>query len=495
MKTLFLPLDERPCNAQFPQMLANTNHQLTLFMPDEKILAHKRKPADFEGIKEYLLEHGNEVDNVVISLYMLRYGGLIPSRLHHLDVVELENRLDVLAMLKIQNPQLKIYAFQCIMRCPQYNSSEEEPDYYEDYGYALFRKSYLEDKEARNTITKQEQSELHSIHIPQEYEKDYENRRHTNVQMNVKTLELLEKKIIDFLVIPQDDSSPYGYTAMDQKKILSQVKEKKLEYQCMVYPGADEVGMSLLTRAYNDFYNQHISIYPLYASILGPTIIPRYEDRPMYESLKSHIQVTGARMAHSIDDADAILAINCPGKYMQESFDDEKDITYTSYRNLMSFALMIQDFIQKGYKVGLCDSAYSNGGDYDLIAYLDHFDVLDKLYAYAGWNTNCNTLGTVLSQMQLADDIPLKNNIYRYLEDVFYQANVRKYVVENDLKELGLSYYDFKDQQHVVEERISHYLIQHYNKLNLSKKYPIQQLVITMPWKRMFEIGMKVTLR
>ena len=80
MKTLFLPLDERPCNAQFPQMLANTNHQLTLFMPDEKILAHKRKPADFEGIKEYLLEHGNEVDNVVISLDMLLYGGRSEER-------------------------------------------------------------------------------------------------------------------------------------------------------------------------------------------------------------------------------------------------------------------------------------------------------------------------------------------------------------------------------------------------------------------------------
>ena len=173
MKTLFLPLDERPCNADFPKMLANTNQQLTLLMPESRILAHKRKAADFEGIKAYLLEHCQEADNAVISLDMLLYGGLIPSRLHHLDIVELENRLDVISMLKIHNPQLKIYAFQCIMRCPQYNSSEEEPDYYEDYGYALFRKSYLEDKEVRDTLTKQEQDELHSIHIPQEYEKDY----------------------------------------------------------------------------------------------------------------------------------------------------------------------------------------------------------------------------------------------------------------------------------------------------------------------------------
>ena len=32
------------------------------------------------------------------------------------------------------NPDIKIYAFQVIMRCPDYSSSDEEPDYYEDYG-------------------------------------------------------------------------------------------------------------------------------------------------------------------------------------------------------------------------------------------------------------------------------------------------------------------------------------------------------------------------
>lgn len=33
---------------------------------------------------------------------------------------------------KIQN--MLIYAFQVIMRCPNYSSNDEEPDYYERYG-------------------------------------------------------------------------------------------------------------------------------------------------------------------------------------------------------------------------------------------------------------------------------------------------------------------------------------------------------------------------
>ena len=76
---------------------------------------------------------------------MLLYGGLIPSRLHHLSEKEVNERLDIVHQIKNINPHIKIYAFHCIMRAPSYNSSEEEPDYYEDFGYALFRRKYLLD--------------------------------------------------------------------------------------------------------------------------------------------------------------------------------------------------------------------------------------------------------------------------------------------------------------------------------------------------------------
>lgn len=245
---------------------------------------------------------------------MLLYGGLLSSRLHHLTEDILEEHLDVLQELKTLNPHIKIYAFQCIMRCPQYNSSEEEPDYYEDYGYALFKKKYLEDKEERETLTSEEEIEKNSLHIPEEVIRDYEDRRLINCRMNSKTLELLENNVIDFLVIPQDDSSPFGYTAKDQKIILKEIKEKCLEFKVMVYPGADEVGMSLMTRAYNDYYQVHPKIYPFYASTLGPQVVPLYEDRPMFESLKSHILVTGARLVMDDSNANIVLAVNCPGK-------------------------------------------------------------------------------------------------------------------------------------------------------------------------------------
>ena len=129
-------------------------------------------------------------------------------------------------------------------------------------------------------------------------------------------------------------------------------------------------------------------------------IIPKYEDRPMYESLKSHVRVCKAKLVNNPQDADVVLAINSPGKIMQEAFIDKNDldVTYTSYRYLLAFAEQIQDYINSGYHVALCDSAFSNGGDLQLIEYLDELNILDQLVSYAGWNTNCNSLGTTLSQ-------------------------------------------------------------------------------------------------
>lgn len=490
MRILFLPLDERPCNAEFPKMLESES--LELITPDPSILGDKKTPGDIPAIAQYLIDNCKECDSAVISLDTLLYGGLIPSRLHHSNAHELQERLETLRTIRSMNPDMKLYTFQCIMRCPQYDSGEEEPEYYENYGYALFRQKYLEDLKNREGLSEEQMAEYESIRIPQEVVNDYASRRNINAAMNLQALQLLQENIIDFHVIPQDDSSQYGYTAIDQKKVLGEIENRHLEFVTMVYPGADEVGMTLITRAYNEYNHRSPKIHPYYASVLGPTIIPKYEDRPMYESLKSHIMATGAQLCGNAEEADYVLAINCPGKFMMESFDEPKDVSYSSFRNLMSFVRQIQNDVENGRKVIVCDSAFSNGGDHQLIQYLDTLHLLDRIYAYAGWNTNCNTLGTVLAVGQLNEKPPVLNVIYRIIEDCFYQADIRKKVVEKDLVELGLSYYDFRDQQDEVERRIASYLLEKYKGLKLSTKYPIEKIHVNMPWKRMFEIGMEI---
>jgi hypothetical protein len=161
----------------------------------------------------------------------------------------------------------------------------------------------------------------------------------------------------------------------------------------------------------------------------------------------------------------------------------------------MWFVSEIERKIQEGKKVALCDSAYANGGDRQLIELLDQKELLDRLFAYAGWNTNCNTLGTVLSQSQITNVPPIRNTVYRILEDVFYQAEIRMDIVENVLPGMGLSYYDFKDRETDVEREIENRVVKEYEKMNLSKKHPLKKIEVYMPWHRMFEIGMHITLQ
>lgn len=500
MKILCIPLDERPCNMLFPQMIADTRTDVTLCMPERHLLGNKKESANVDALWNYLFENIKTCDYAILSLDMLLYGGLIPSRIHMIKEEILKKRIALLQTLKTENETCKLYAFQCIMRSPHYNSGEEEPAYYEEFGEALFKRAYYMDKKNRFSLSDTEACELTQLSVPNEVLDDYERRRELNLMMNLNVLDILKGGALDYLVIPQDDSSEFGYTAIAQKKVTTYIQEQRLEFLCSVYPGADEVACSLLARALNDALKRKVRIYPFYASTLGSSIIPLYEDRPMQESLKSHVRICGGILCDTMQEADFVLAINAPGKCMQESFDQKaSDITYTTHRNLLAFVDKIADCITIHKPVAICDSAFSNGGDLAFLDYLDRNNLFDKILSYAGWNTNCNSLGTCLSSAIYTYDIPpsdkkLHHLFYRLLEDGFYQASVRQEVIQEFLPKEGLSYYDFKDKQPFVEEEIRARLLVHFHKMALAKRYDVKIKQVSMPWKRMFEIGLDVEI-
>lgn len=500
MKVVYIPLDERPCNKEYPKNIASCNKEIEIITPSNELFGYKKKPCNIEGMWKFLEEQVKNSDIAIISIDMLIYGGLLPSRLHKNTAEELEVYIERIRNLKKINTKLKIYAFTLIMRTPRYSSSDEEPNYYEYYGAEIFRRAYLEDKKSRIGISESEKDELKKLglEIPREYIVDYEIRRNTNVQINKRVLELLKENIIDYLVIPQDDSSEYGYTAIDQRKINHYIESNNLIGDVLIYPGADEVGATLLSRAYTDYKNQKVKIYPVYSSEYGKSIIPLYEDRPMIESLKSHIISAGGELVFNYNEADLIIAVNSPGKDMQESWDqfEKRDTTYDSFRNLISFVSTIKSFIESGKDVVLADCAYSNGGDYKLIKLLDKYSLLDKLHAYYGWNTHCNTLGTTLSQGIITyfnrNVIEIeKNIIYHIFEDVFYQSRVRMDVNKNILPKYNCNYFDISSNLEEIQNIITEMLNDEFN-LNIKNSFE-KRNIINMnaynPWKRMFEIG------
>ena len=498
-KVVLLPLDERPCNFDFPSYLYKES-DLQIVRPKE--LGDKKNPADMEAVAAFLEKECVDADFAVLAMDTLLYGGLIPSRLHHFTEEEVTNRLALLRKIKENNPKLKIYAFQCIMRCPKYSSSDEEPDYYEDCGMqihkigAVFHKEQLgiedEDTARKEDFLKE---------IPQEALEDYTARRDFNLKQNLAVLQMAKDGVIDFLIIPQDDSAPFGYTAIDQKKVRARINELELTEQVYVYPGADEIELTLLSRVYNAWRNKTPRVFIRYASVKAPFVVPLYEDRPLGETVKYHLMAAGCIQCYSDSDADFILALSAPAESMQEAaVQPVEESAYTVQRTLPEFIFGIEQDLKRNIPVTIGDNAYANGGEIELLAMLNRKDILFKLAGYAGWNTSSNTIGTAIAQgvryLYCGDDETHREFLLlRYIEDVGYCAIVRKKITDTKLPDLGMNYFDVKEQRGVVSELVKEELLAFADHNLNSVKEHISIRDVYMPWRRMFETGIEVIYR
>lgn len=524
-KIVVLPLDERPCNMLFPYYLFQDNHDsntagnYNIIMPQQ--LGDKKTPADFTEIQQFLTKSCAGADGLVLSIDMLLYGGLIPSRLHHLPEEELERRLHLLPQLRSDNPGLNIFAFHCIMRCPSYSSSDEEPDYYGICGKQLYELGicthYLSDADARrdrqagqNQPDGPEETRRRKYlrrhrqllqQIDARYLADYTQRRAVNLTYNKKTLELVKQGVIDFMIIPQDDSAPMGFTAMDQQQVRRLVSDRALQHKVLIYPGADEVAMTLLTKMRNQLEGRQPAVYVQYAAHRAPELIPAYEDRSLGETIKYHLFASGCRPADSRECADLILGVTAPGEHMLESnMQGRPNRNYDTERSLAPFLADLAWSMEQGIAVAIADNAYANGGDLELLEMLAAQGLLMRLAGYSGWNTSSNTLGTAIAQgIQFLYDGPGQRHmdflLLRYLEDCGYDSCVRQDVTLHELPGRNLSPFDLGAEEAYVSglvlEKLQHFIRERLP--GIAEKIQLNQ--VRLPWRRMFEADIRVRWR
>ena len=494
-KIVYLPLDERPCNYAFPAFLLQDNPDYAFIRPTEDILGRKKTPANYEKLSLFLQEQCKDAYGLVLSVDMLLYGGIVPSRLHDLDEAELQRRLFLLKELKEQNPALKIYAFSLIMRCPQYSSSDEEPDYYETVGREIFLNGQNEHKYSLGVIDKQtyETEKARLTPLVEPFLPDFLKRRTANIKALEKTLTMIGKEI-DKFVIPQDDSSPYGYTAIDQIRVKNFIKDNGLP-TVDIYPGADEVGMTLLSALIVDDKNKQVKICPVYPHEDCKQVIPLYEDRAVERSIASQIKNAGGILVETEDEADILLFCNLPVGQMKnytEQFGEQYD-----KRNLTAYVDKMQTALHNGKIVAAADIAYCNGGDLLWTKMMDEKFGLFALGGYAGWNTSSNTLGTVICHAVLyyfygATATHKRFTAERVYEDLGYCSYTRKYTCDNVLPDMGLDYFHADGRVGKVSALVKHTL-ENFVKENYPTVYQNYEIsVCEMPWSRMFEVGLTV---
>ena len=288
-------LDERPCNYNFPVQLAKET-DFDLRLPPRALLGNKKTPSDnIEGLWQWLCEEAADCDAAIISVDTLLFSGIVPSRLHNQPTGLLLEKLNRLSQLKLNNPSMTLYAFNLIMRNPSYSSSDEEPDYYGEYGREIHRFGVIEHLREIGLASESDMEELNQIQrsLPKEYLNDYLTRRQKNLEVNKRVVELTAQHVIDFLIIPQDDASLYGLTAKDQRVIRQHIADCKVALRAYMYPDADAVANTLLARYINQATGRTPLVYVKYASGTGASVVPLYEDRIVSESIKYQILAAG----------------------------------------------------------------------------------------------------------------------------------------------------------------------------------------------------------
>ena len=483
---LFIPLDERPCNYDFPQKLINSTKGFKLLIPPKEILGKKKTPGSFALLKKYILENAKNSKAAVISIDQLLYGGIIPSRLHKKSVKVLSERLELLKEIKTINPNIILNCFVLIMRCPNYSSSDEEPDYYEIYGETINKIGKMIDlKEDYKSIIDGNEELSKSLD-------DYKNRRAKNIKLVKKTINLT-KDTIDFLVIPQDDSQVNGFSNMDRMEVLNFIEKGHYE-NIDIYPGADEVGMTLISRTINELNGCHKSFYLDFLHEESKTLIPAYENRPLFETIKAHIKASGNKICESVNEcSDVVLFLNYDMFEQRESTDPSVLDSELTLKQISR----IKNAKKKGKIVALADATYVNGGNIEYMKLLSTKMKIDSLDVYAGWNTSSNTLGTAISfatalSYYKNEEESTKFLAERIYDDLIYQPYARRYITKNILPDLGLNYFDIKKGLSKVRS-ITKKTIKEYAKENFKSFYSKHHLKnVDMPWKRMFEVSVEV---
>ncbi len=494
-KIVYLPLDERPCNYDFPGDLF-AGDDVCIVTPDKAMMPHKRDVADSDRLKRWLLKETADADGTIIAVDTLIYGGLVPSRIHELREETIESRMEFLRELKEKRSDIPMYAFQIIMRCPNDNGADEEPLYYKKEGRAIHLNGLYKHKAKKDMLSKEEEKHWKNLTITKANLKDFESRRKKNLAFDLKAIDYAKQGTFDFLILCQDDSGEYGYPAMDQEVINEKIKEENVRMKVHAYAGADELGLIMLSRMLNTLEGKTPKIYVKYPSATTPTVIPCLEDRYLDTTIRHQIISSGGILATSVSEADFILVALMGAKNMYRVVKkDARDIDVLA--NLTETFEFIRHH-NDDVPVSIADLLYLNAGSIDVLEYIKECRLTNKLAGYAGWNTSSNALGTSIAMgiAYLHHGMTHVHKTFlfkRYVEDIGYCNIVRDDVTDNLPDDMN--YFDVKTQTGqaagMVKEGLQTFIGTYLDDQGVG----IELDHVRLPWARMFEVGFDLTLR
>jgi len=228
----------------------------------------------------------------------------------------------------------------------------------------------------------------------------------------------------------------------------------------------------------------------------------------MIYTLLDQLQAAGGRPSNESEVDVYLLVNNFSEKHQLEASQQSFDRSTDEY-------VMFDEYLPKNGMdptswpvIGFADNRYSNGADVIFCEYISQchqnqsYNLQIEFFAYAGWNTDGNTLGTVLSNSALlslyrktfqptSGNRNALFNSLRLLEDDNWQAVFRQFLqdyiaqtADND-DGLGDSNYELAFYEEFSYRSLSH------DYLQITSNYGVDWNLtgVYYPWNRTFEIG------
>jgi hypothetical protein len=437
-KILLVPIDDRPITYQFPQLIASVAGVSAAVAP-RNLLGSRQGSVNTQALSHWLVDKlaSRQPDAVAVCLDSLIYGGLVASRRSDdSENVVLERIKNIGEWKHINDKSPAVYAQSSIMRISNNYYNNEEKSYWSQYGREIFKWSQLLHQQERSFL--KDQSELKEVEakIDPEVRKDYLATRERNFHVNLKLIEYVQAKAIDFLIFSQDDTGELGLNVLEKEKLLASCNGQRLT-NVMAYCGTDEVLMTLLARwlGLNSDRRPRISLH--YSPHEGRAVLSNYEGKTIEETIRAQAKAAALDVAEMTGDLGDLAVIVHTGGHVQG---DHMWLSgHPDLRALKTDAIVentMQLLEQMHVPTIICDVAYSNGSDPALMTRLmGRKDLVNKLWGYAGWNTTGNTVGSTLAlgvarwyaNQNVVDtaDAFRQAMFVRFADDWVYQTQVR----------------------------------------------------------------------
>lgn len=500
---LLLPLDSRPVCSTMVQKLGALAG-LNVILPPKSYLDNYQTPADRQKLFQWLQTNQLLCDYSIISADNLLHGGLLAARMNTATPSEEDALLKQLQELPITKQQA---IFSVIPRLLV--SDQLLPDRW--YQYQLMRYSQLADMvRITGSFALTQELRRTEAKIPAKVLDKYRSRYQQSDRFNLGLLKLAtDDRQITF---GQDDASPIGLPHASAVRLQSSITAQQKQKQAQLTYGADEIATLLLTRYYLQQSGWQSKVYLHYASPKAEGTDMPYMAVCVGAALRNQLKLMGASEVSTPDSADLICYVNCGNDDFRPS------------------AKQVQELLQmldQGYKVALVDSSANFEAEELLLPQLLANNVqVNKLAAYAAWNTFSNSSGTALAQgllfcgrlrqLQAAGAnterlaalyaANLSFTAERILEDYYYQKLVHP-KLRQTLEAFGtnpvkLDSEDKTATEQYIQGKLS---LQAYKLLhdNLGRtpfyqqngqSYYLRDLTVgaKLPWARIFEVELQV---